>query len=121
MRDFKIVLIPILIVFLMILIGGPLYMYWQKAKTVQPAVQQPVATSALQSKPEPSTAPGIPTLDQLEAQLKNYQDTYPKLVEQAQQMQMSIIVLQGAIFREKQLKGIPVEPAPEPMKENPKK
>lgn len=52
---------------------------------------------------------GAPTLEQLEIQLKEYQAKYPELIKQANQMQIDIIVLQGAIYREKQLRGIPLE------------
>jgi len=54
----------------------------------------------------PPVTPPIPTLDQLEQQLDEYQKVLPQLTKQVQQMQIDIIVLQGAIYREKQIKGM---------------
>ena len=54
----------------------------------------------------PPVAPPIPTLAQLEQQLDEYQKLLPQLTKQAQQMQIDIVVLQGAIYREKQIKGM---------------
>ena len=47
----------------------------------------------------------VPTLAQLETQLKQMEERYPKLVEVVQKMQQDVLILRGAIAREKQLKG----------------
>ena len=82
----------------------------------------PVANPGVTTESQPTQQPAvqdnkIPTLEQLEAQLKKYEEEYPKMAKQAQQMQIDIIVLQGAIFREKQLTGIPNTPVEEPKEE----
>jgi len=81
----------------------------------------PAAEAATQVKQTP--VPQIPTLEDLEARVKEYSEKYPELVKQVQQMQVDILILQGAIAREYQLTGKtppapPVEVKPEEKKPN---
>lgn len=68
----------------------------------------PAAVANGGSDPVPQVAQAkepVPTMAQLEANLKQMEERYPKLVEAVQKMQQDILILRGAIAREKQLKG----------------
>jgi len=65
-------------------------------------VKQPKAKIEQQNQTEEK----IITLDQLEARLKDLQEQHAKLLQQADKTMNDIYVLQGAIWREKQMREI---------------
>ena len=80
------------------------------------SAEQPKPTPEAKPQPQveaaaPAQVPAlqVPTLEALEATLKQYVDALPKLTQQVQQMQIDILILRGAIAREHQLRGDPIE------------
>jgi hypothetical protein len=67
-----------------------------------------VSPPVLASTPAPAPVE-IPSLESLELRVKELTEKLPEMVKATQQMQVDILVLQGAIAREKQLTGKLVE------------